>query len=112
YGDPTLDPQVEAEKFINAEKGVADVKAALEGARYILMERFGEDAALAGKLRNFLTEQGELRSKVIEGKEAEAEKFRDYFAYSELLSKVPSHRALAVFRGRNEGFLSLTIGVH
>ncbi|MDR0782002.1 MAG: RNA-binding transcriptional accessory protein [Pseudomonadales bacterium] len=111
YGDPTLNPQLEAEKFIDAEKGVADVKAALEGARYILMERFGDDAALAGKLRSFLGEHGELRSKVLEEKAAEAEKFRDYFAYAELLSKVPSHRALAVFRGRNEGFLALSIGV-
>jgi uncharacterized protein len=111
YGDPTLNPQAEAEKFLDAEKGVPDVKAALEGARYILMERFGDDAALAGKLRSFLGEHGELRSKVIEEKAAEAEKFRDYFEYAELLSKVPSHRALAVFRGRNEGFLALTIGV-
>jgi uncharacterized protein len=111
YGDPTLNPQGEAEKFLDAEKGVPDVKAALEGARYILMERFGDDAALAGKLRGFLGEHGELRSKVIEEKAAEAEKFRDYFEYAELLSKVPSHRALAVFRGRNEGFLALTIGV-
>ncbi|MDR2212011.1 MAG: RNA-binding transcriptional accessory protein [Pseudomonadales bacterium] len=111
YGDPTLNPQTEAEKFIDAEKGVSDVKAALEGARYILMERFGEDAALAGKLRSFLGEHGELRSKVLEDKAEQAEKFRDYFDYRELLSKVPSHRALAVFRGRNEGFLTLTIGV-
>jgi len=112
YADPMLDPAAEAEKYLDADKGVADVKAALEGARYILMERLGDDAALAGKLRSFLGEHGELRSKVVEEKTAEAEKFRDYFEYAELLSKVPSHRALAVFRGRKEGFLSVSIAVH
>jgi len=110
YADPNLDPQQLAATFVDAEKGVPDVKAALEGARYILMERFSEDAVLAGKLRAFLWEHGELRSKVNEDKTAEAEKFRDYFAYSERLNKVPSHRALAVFRGRNEGFLGVSIG--
>jgi uncharacterized protein len=111
FADSSLKPEELALQFVNAEKGVADIKAALEGAKYILMERFGDDAALAGKLRTFLWENGELRSKVVEGKEAEAEKFRDYFAYAELLNKVPSHRALAVFRGRNEGFLLASIGV-
>ena len=111
YADPTLDPQVLAATFVSEEKGIADIKAALEGAKYILMEKFSEDAALAGKLRAFLSEQGELRSKVLVGKEAEAEKFRDYFDYAEQLHKVPSHRALAVFRGRNEGFLSSSLGV-
>lgn len=111
YADPTLDPAVLAATFISEEKGVPDIKAALEGAKYILMEKFSEDAALAGKLRAFLSEQGELRSKVLAGKEAEAEKFRDYFDYAEQLNKVPSHRALAVFRGRNEGFLSASLGV-
>ncbi len=111
YADPTLDPQVLAATFVSEEKGIADIKAALEGAKYILMEKFSEDAALAGKLRAFLSEQGELRSKVLVGKEAEAEKFRDYFDYAEQLNKVPSHRALAVFRGRNEGFLSSSLGV-
>jgi uncharacterized protein len=111
YADPKLDPQQLAATFIDAEKGVPDIKAALEGAKYILMERFSEDAALAGKLRQFLWEQGELRSKVNADKALEAEKFRDYFDYSELLSRVPSHRALAVFRGRNEGFLGVNIGV-
>jgi len=111
YGDPGRDPAVEAQAYLSEDKGVPDIKAALEGARYILMERFGEDAALAGKLRTFLGEHGELRSKVMEGKEAEAEKFRDYFEYAELLGKVPSHRALAVFRGRKEGFLAISIGV-
>jgi protein Tex len=111
FADPTLKPEELALQFVKAEKGIADIKAALEGAKYILMERFGDDAALAGKLRTFLWDSGELRSKLVEGKATEAEKFRDYFEYSELLSKVPSHRALAVFRGRNEGFLLVSIGV-
>jgi uncharacterized protein len=111
YAEPDTDPQLAAESYINVEQGFADVKAVLEGARYILMERFSEDAQLAGKLRDFLQQHGELRSTVIEGKENDAEKFRDYFAYSELLSKIPSHRALAVFRGRHEGMLNASIGV-
>ncbi len=111
FADPTLVPEQVAANFVDADKAVPDVKAALEGAKYILMERFGDDAALAVKLRTFLWEQGELRSKVVEGKAEAAEKFRDYFAYSELLKKVPSHRALAVFRGRNEGFLQVSLGV-
>jgi len=110
YADPMLDPAVLAPQFINVEKGITDSKAALEGAKYILLERFSEDAQLSGKVRNFLWENGELRAHVIEAKATEAEKFRDYFAYTELLNKVPSHRALAVFRGRNEGFLSVSIG--
>src|SRR5690606_13883326 len=93
FADPTLDPQKLASGFVDVEKGVADVKAALEGAKYILMEGFSEDAVLAGKLRSYLWEHGELRSKVMEEKAAAAEKFRDYFDYAELLGKVPSHRA-------------------
>ena len=111
YNEPDNDPQAVAEGYINADQGFADVKAVLEGARYILMERFSEDAALAGKLRDFLQQHGELRSTLVEGKESAAEKFRDYFAYAELWSKVPSHRALAVFRGRHEGMLTVTIGI-
>ncbi len=109
YGDPRLDPAVEAAAFVDADKGVADVKAALEGARYILMERFSEDAQLAGRLRNTLWENGVLQSRVIANKEKEAGKFQDYFDYEEALKGIPSHRALAVFRGRKEGFLSLSI---
>lgn len=111
YANPDSDPEAEAESYINSELGFADVKAVLEGARYILMERFSEDAALAGKLRSFLQEYGVLQSTLVAGKENEAEKFRDYFEYSELLSKVPSHRALAVFRGRHEGMLSAGLEV-
>ncbi len=110
FEDPSLSPEVLAAEFVDIEKGVADIKAALEGAKFILLERFCEDAQLLAKVRNFLWENGELRSRVSEGKEAEAEKFRDYFAYAELLQKVPSHRALAVFRGRNESYLHVSIG--
>ncbi|QIQ21538.1 Tex family protein [Zophobihabitans entericus] len=104
-----LDPEAEAEKYVNAEKGVADTKAALDGARYILMERFAEDAGLLAKVRHYLWNNAHIVSQVVAGKEEEGAKFRDYFEYSELISKVPSHRALAVFRGRNEGILQLSL---
>ena len=109
WQDPRLTPESVAEQFISSDKGVADSKAALDGARYILMERFAEDAELLAKLRQYLTANATIESKVIEGKEQEGEKFRDYFAHSEPLKNVPSHRALAMFRGRNEGILSLSI---
>ncbi|WP_374622158.1 Tex family protein [Pandoraea sp.] len=110
--DPTLDPQIEAAKFVDAEKGVADVKAALDGARDILSEQFGETAELLGKLRDYLWHQGVVSSKVIEGKEnEEGEKFRDYYDYAEPIAAVPSHRALALFRGRNLGILMVKLGL-
>ncbi|STO63076.1 transcriptional accessory protein (S1 RNA binding domain) [Haemophilus parahaemolyticus] len=109
WQDPRLTPESVAEQFISADKGVTDSKAALDGARYILMERFAEDAELLAKLRQYLTANATIEAKVIEGKEQEGEKFRDYFAHSEPLKNVPSHRALAMFRGRNEGILSLSI---
>jgi uncharacterized protein len=108
FADPTLDPQAQAAEFIG--EGFEDTKAALDGARDILMERFSEDAALMGRLRNHLWDNGELRSSVVEKNKADAAKFTDYFDYSERLNKIPSHRALAVFRGRKEGFLSVEIG--
>ena len=108
FADPTLDPQAQAAEFIG--EGFEDSKAALDGARDILMERFSEDAALMGRLRNHLWDNGELRSSVVEKNKADAAKFTDYFDYSERLKKIPSHRALAVFRGRKEGFLSVEIG--
>ena len=111
FGNPELNPEAEAEKYIDAEKGVADVKAALEGAKYILMEQFGEDAALLGKLRGFLFNTGILTAKLVEGKEEAGAKFRDYFDHKEALKSAPSHRALAMFRGRNEGVLQLAITV-
>ena len=109
WQNPKLTPEAVAEQFASVDKGVADSKAALDGARYILMERFAEDAELLAKLRQYLTANATIESKVIEGKEQEGEKFRDYFAHSEPLQNVPSHRALAMFRGRNEGVLSLSI---
>lgn len=109
YEDPMLTPATEAEKFINADNGIADNKAALDGARYILMERFAENAELLGKLRSFLWENAELASAVVKGKEVEGAKFSDYFDRSEALKTIPSHRALALFRGRKEGILSVNI---
>ncbi|WP_353189486.1 Tex family protein [Pandoraea pnomenusa] len=110
--DPTLDPQAEAAKFVDAEKGVADIKAALDGARDILSEQFGETAELLGKLRDYLWNQGVVSSKVVEGKQSEeGEKFRDYYDYAEPIAAVPSHRALALFRGRNLGILMVKLGL-
>ena len=107
--DPTLTPEVEAEKYFNAELKVVEAKDALDGARYILMERFSENAELLENTRQFISAEGELSSAVLKGKEAEAAKFTDYFEYSEQFKKIPSHRALALFRGRREGFLSLRL---
>ena len=111
FNDPSLTPDAEAARFIDADKGVADVKAALEGAKYILMERFAEDAGLLDKLRSYLKQEATLSARVIAGKEEEGAKFRDYFAHDELLRSAPSHRALAIFRGRNEGVLSAALKV-
>ena len=83
FENPTLSPEDEAASFVNADNGVADSKAALEGARYILMERFSENAELIGKLRELLWEEGLLKSTAIAGKEEEGAKFRDYFEYDE-----------------------------
>jgi uncharacterized protein len=110
-GDPSRDPEAEAAGFVDAEKGIADAKAALDGARQILMERFAEDAALVGRLRDHLSRNGVLRSRVVEGQEAAGAKFSDYFDYREALKDVPSHRALALMRGRNEGILALELAV-
>ncbi|OBU70722.1 RNA-binding transcriptional accessory protein [Stenotrophomonas maltophilia] len=107
--DPTRDPQAFAAGFVDAEKGVADTKAALEGARAILMERWGEDAALVGELRTWLGETGVIRARVIEGKETEGAKYRDYFEHAEALAKIPSHRLLALFRARREEILFLEL---
>ncbi|MBB1473327.1 RNA-binding transcriptional accessory protein [Luteimonas sp. MC1782] len=107
--DPTQVPEEFALRFVDADKGIADAKAALEGARAILIERWGEDAALIGELREWLSTQGVIRSKVAEGKEAAGEKFRDYFDHAEPLAKIPSHRLLALFRGRREEFLQIEL---
>ena len=109
FSNPTLDPEIEAAKYVDAEKGVEDTKAALDGARQILMERFAEDADLVAKLRNLLWNDGEITASVIEGKQAEGAKFSDYFEHSEKVKTCPSHRALALFRGRNEDILQLKL---
>ncbi|AWK99897.1 Tex family protein [Stutzerimonas stutzeri] len=111
FGNPELNPESEATRFIDAEKGFADVKAVLEGAKYILMERFAEDADLLAKLRDFLKHNATLSARVVPGKETEGAKFSDYFEHDEVLKNTPSHRALAIFRGRNEGILSVSLKV-
>ncbi|HEY9256180.1 MAG TPA: Tex family protein [Stenotrophomonas sp.] len=107
--DPTQVPETLAAGFVDADKGVADVKAALEGARAILMERWGEDAALVGELRQWLGEHGVIRARVAEGKEEAGAKYRDYFEHAESLARIPSHRLLALFRARREEFLFLDL---
>ena len=109
YGNPTLTPESEAADFINPEHKINDAKEALEGAKYILMERFSEDAKLLQQLKDYMWREGELRSEVVAGEEQKGQKFQDYFDYQEALHKVPSHRALALFRGRNEGILNLSL---
>ncbi|MCA3953050.1 Tex family protein [Vibrio vulnificus] len=109
WSHPQTEPESEAIRYINGEKGVEDSKAALDGARAILMERIAEDANLLEKIRQYLNRHAEIVSRVVAGKEQEGEKFKDYFEHNEAISKVPSHRALAMLRGRNEGFLSLTL---
>nr|WP_040571502.1 Tex family protein [Shewanella benthica] len=103
------DIEPEAAKYIKAEAGFADSKLVLDGARFILMERFAEDAALLQKVRQHLSQNSVLESRMAKGKEKEGAKFRDYFEHTEKLSKIPSHRALAMLRGRNEGMLSLSM---
>lgn len=104
-----IDPSQLALDYIDAEKGFSDIKSVLDGAKYILMERFSEDAGLIAKIRNYMQENASVITQMVEGKEQEGAKFRDYFEYAELIKNVPSHRALAVFRGRNEGFLQLKL---
>ena len=108
FDDPTLDPATVAASFVNAEAGFADAHAVLDGVRDLLSERWAEDAALVGSLREWLWAEGRLVSKLVEGKDGQhpdAAKFRDYFDYSEPIRTVPSHRALAVFRGRTQEWL-------
>lgn len=107
--DPKLTPEDEAAKFINVDAGFADSKAVLDGARQILMEKFAEDAELLGGLREYLSEHGHVRSTVVEGKETEGAKFRDWFDFAEPVTSMPSHRALALLRGRNEGMLQVAL---
>ncbi|MGL4251008.1 MAG: Tex family protein [Aeromonas sp.] len=109
FSDPMQDPEQAAAAFLNAEQGIADSKAALDGARYILMERFAEQADLLEKLRDYLWHNATLRARVVAGKEQEGAKFKDYFEHDEPLHKAPSHRVLAMLRGRNEGILNLAL---
>jgi protein Tex len=111
YNNWQLSPEKEAIAYINADAGFADIKAVLEGASYILIERFAEDANLLQKLRKHILKQAHLTSNVAKGKQQEGLKYKDYFDFSERLSKVPSHRALAMFRGRNENILQLSVVV-
>ncbi|KJC60378.1 transcription accessory protein [Bradyrhizobium sp. LTSPM299] len=106
---PANDPKLVAAPFVNAEKEVADVAAALDGARAILVERFAEDADLIGALREEMWSNGVIISTVRKGKKTEGEKFKDYFDFSQGLPKLPSHRILALFRGEKEEILDLTI---
>ena len=115
--NPMLDPENEAMQYIKPaftteqgdNPGVADAKAALDGARQILMERFAEDAILLHSLRTYMQDHGEVESKVAVGKEQLGEKFSDYFDYSERITTIPSHRALALFRGRREQMISVSL---
>ena len=107
--DPSQTPEAVAAGFVNADNGVADIKAALDGARAILIERFAEDAQLLGELRDKLWREGEVVARVVPGKESAGAKFADYFAHEEPLRSLPSHRALALLRGRNEECLTLAL---
>jgi uncharacterized protein len=107
--NPDLNPNQEAEKYLNAEHNINDVAAALDGAKQILMEKFAEDAELNGKLREYVWQNAQITSQVHTGKEQEGAKFKDYFAFSELLKKIPSHRALALFRGQREEILRVSL---
>ena len=111
FGDPSQVPEVVAQQFINEEKGIKTSKDALNGARDILAERFSENAELLAVLRSFLTKRGFIVSELVEGKEVEGAKFKDYFDFDEELTAIPSHRALALFRGRQEGVLSIKIAL-
>src|SRR5580658_9646984 len=108
FADPGKNPLLEAANFVDAERGVADAAAALDGARAILVERFAEDADLLGELREAMAARGTLSSKVREGQEQKGAKFADYFEFSEPFARLPSHRILALFRGEKEEILDLT----
>ncbi len=107
--DTSADPDGQAANYVEAEKGIADTKAALDGAKFILMEQFAENADVLQLLRRHITQQGHVTSAVVDGMQKQGEKYADYFEYSEKYSTVPSHRALAIFRGRNEGILHIAI---
>ena len=108
-GDPTLDPRATAAAYVDADRGVADADAALDGARAILIERFGEDADLIGALRERLWREGRLTSVVRKGREEAGAKFSDYFSFTEAFTSLPSHRILALFRGEKEEVLDVSV---
>jgi len=109
FNSPQLTPESEAIAFLTESGDVPDIKSALDGAKYILMERFAEDAELLQKVRQYLYQNAHIKSHLITGKESEGSKYKDYFSHTELLKKVPSHRALAMFRGRNEKILQVSL---
>ncbi len=114
FADPSLVPLDEAATFVNADAGFADAHAVLDGVRDLLSERWAEDAVLVGSLREWLWAEGLLRSRLAAGKDGnhpDAAKFRDYFEYDEPLHKIPSHRALAVFRGRTQEWLDAKLAL-
>lgn len=107
--DPSQSPEQAAQPFVAVDKGVADAKAALDGARAILIERFAENAELLGEFRQHLWQHAVLVARCVEGKAQDGAKFADYFQYQETLKTLPSHRVLAMLRGRNEGVLTLAV---
>ncbi len=109
--EPEQNPEVKAAEYLNPEAKIETTKDALDGAKQILMEEFAENALLLSEIRAYLVENAFVRSAVVKGQETQGQKFTDYFEYSEKLSKIPSHRALAIFRGRNEGVLSIELVV-
>lgn len=109
--DPTLSPVAEAKAYVSSKLGVADKESALEGARNIVVERMAETPKLVGKIRETVWKQGKLGSAMVKGKEAEGEKFSDYFDFDEPINEMPSHRALALLRGQKEGILRVSLDV-
>jgi len=107
--NPVETPEALAAAYVDAEKNVADTKVALDGARAIVLEEMSEDAALVGELREWLWGRGQIRARVVAGKQVEGVKYRDYFDHIEAIKAIPSHRLLALFRARNEGFLDLEL---
>jgi uncharacterized protein len=109
FGNPQCDPEQQAAAYLNSDAGYSDTKSVLDGVKFILMERFAEDATLLARLRTKLSRDAILKSTVVTGKEQAGAKFRDYFGHTEQWRNIPSHRALAMFRGRNEGVLQLQL---
>ena len=110
-GDPTLVPEQAALPYVSAARGVPDVAVALDGARWIVMERCAENPDLLARLREYAWKRAVVLSRVVPGREEKGAKFSDYFAVTEPVRTIPSHRALAMFRGRKEGVLRVTIAV-